>query len=303
MAKIRTDVETDFNGEGGSEGIKFLPNTTTRIRIVRNRSVKAITHWGEDAEGTRHRAVCQGKFRRRGMNSDVCPICAAIEAGGKGDVDKGGCGWDLSRRIFMAAVRVERKEVTVKKKDGSTVTKLKWVVIPRAELLGGTDGIGIQIYNQIAKFAKHDSWGKPTGYDFEIERVGSGMTDTEYTVTAIPKDQSAKLPEEVEDPDDLLGDGLTQLAEPTPIETMQEWLGMGDDNEIELDEDFGDEDFGDDEPAVTARPAGEAVDEEDEAEEVIDDPDDEDEEEVVACLDDEDEEEVAEVQGEEDDEF
>ena len=244
MAQVDRSEEKDWANEGDPTGITLAPGTTV-VRIVRNNRGRAMTHWGNDYQGGRHKAVCSGKFKRRGFNIDACPICAAIEKGGAGPIEKGGCGWEINRRYYFAAVRVTmiEKEKTIKKgpRKGEKVT----VIVPRfskmVELLGGRDGIGPRLYNQIVKFLKHPQYGNPLNYNFEIERVGTGF-DTEYTVTPQLPDKSGKIPEDLEDPEDLLGAGMAALEAATPVEMMEEWLGMGAGADVITDDMFGADD-------------------------------------------------------------
>ena len=247
MPKVNPEEEFDWTKEGDPTGIAMAPNATTIVRIVRNYRGRAITHWGTDYQGGRKKAICCGKFKRRGNppNPDVCPICEAIEKGGAGSIEKGGCGWEVNRRFYFAAVRVKmverEKEVKKGPRKGEIVTVTVPVLSKIVELLGGRDGIGPRLYNSIVKYLKHPQYGNPLGYNLEIERTGTGF-DTEYAVTPQLPDQSGKIPQDLDDPDDLLGSGLDALCTPTPSETMEEWLGMAAGAEVITDDMFGDED-------------------------------------------------------------
>ena len=97
---------------------------------------------------------------------------------------------------------------------------------------------GISVYNAIADLV--DEWGAPQDFDITIKRTGSGLNDTEYSVTPVKvsKDLTKEELEEVEKvnlPQAIKGKWLADYADdgelPTPIVPFPT-TGKPEDNEV-----------------------------------------------------------------------
>lgn len=86
---------------------------------------------------------------------------------------------------------------------------------------------GISVYNGIADLV--EEWGEPTEFDIAIKRTGSGLNDTEYSVTPVKtsdeltKDQLAEI-DKINLPQAIKGKWLSDYVEdgelPDPVSNL-----------------------------------------------------------------------------------
>jgi hypothetical protein len=193
--------------------IKIIEGAPALIWLPRNRTPRALVHWGRLGKLVR-RAVCPGGFVPRGLSPRICPICAYIEANGQAQGNED--GWKAKRQFYTPALEGMWMEV-----DGKQMAVFNDILV---RLLGSGDGFGMRLHQALKASIESRAGGvrpepeAPFGYAFEIVRAGAAG-DTSFSAQKVAAADCVLPPlESLEDPERLLEKGLFRYVEPTSVD-------------------------------------------------------------------------------------
>ena len=167
---------------------------------------KAIVHWFTDEEGNKRRVICP--------SAKDCPICKAIADGSVEFKDL-----QTNNTFFFNVVQGELMK-NYKKKDGTILPLAVIFADSKAKLL--EKGWSIANGIQTVILDEEDIFDVTKNY-IKIIRTGKGRFDTEYSVkkgqAPIIWKYDRKIVTDI--------NNLDELVKPTPIETINSYIGIG----------------------------------------------------------------------------
>ena len=191
-----------------------LKDGSNAVRIIDLNFEETYVHYIKDTENETRKVVCPAGLDDRKNAVDICPVCCEFADTKDSDIRP------QHRYLFNA---VQGELVPVKKAGGGRAVK---IVLDNVVKIFD---VGNMIFKQIYAINDDDEFPDVDKINLKITRKGS-KKKTEYIV--MPSSKETSLPDDLTEPIDI-----ADLAKLTPVEEINEMLGLETDETTDMEDD------------------------------------------------------------------